>query len=157
MMSIPRSTIVVLAALFCACGGVRPARAQTSADTAALARATASLLADSVLPQIEPVVVWQDLGNPFGAAVAENLRGNERLPRPAADPEHAVRVGVREVRMDDESARVLVETWAQPGDDPGSMTGVESNAYFFERTPEGWRFVRRQFVGNADFGAIRGR
>jgi hypothetical protein len=151
MMSVRRSTILAVATLVCACGMARPLHAQTAADTAALARAAASFLADSVLPQIRAVVTWQSRV-PFGSAVLENLRGNEWLS-PRADPAHTLHVGIGELRMGSDSAHVLVEI---VHDLKSGKADRDSYDYVFAQTTGGWRFVRGHWVGSAYIGAVRG-
>ena len=149
-----RTKILALACRVLGGAATRPARAQTPADTAALARATATFLADSVLPRIRSVVIWQEHPVPFNAAVAENLRGNVRLSRRAADPEHALHVGIREMRMDSDSAHVVVEIVQEY---PNGTADIDSYDNVFARTADGWRFVRAQWVDSAYAGAVRGR
>ena len=157
MRSTTRMTLAALACLFCACGAARPALAQTSADTAALARATAALLGDSILSRTAHLVVWQSFDTPFDSAVAENLRGVPELGGPVSDPRHAVHMGVRSVTMGSDTALVLVESWQQYADTGMFTFWNEQNEYLFQRTAEGWRYVRRTSWRHGDGGSVRGR
>jgi hypothetical protein len=155
-MRSPRTTLA-LACLLAALGAAGPLRAQTAADSAALARATATLLADSVLPQIRGVVIWQALDDPFGASVAEGLRDVPQVGRPAADPEHAVHMGIRGVSVAGDTARVVVETWQRYKETGLLNSFAARDAYVFDRSGGTWRFVRKEFISIADFGPVRGR
>ncbi|WP_325312097.1 hypothetical protein [Longimicrobium sp.] len=149
--------ILALAYVACACGAARPVRAQAPADTAALARATATLLADSVLARSDDVMIWQFTDDTFNSAVAENLRDTPQIGRPAADPTHAVHIGIEAMTMDADSARVRVKTWQQYADSGSLDTWIERHIYVFQHTDGGWRYLRTVFLGHADAGPVRGR
>jgi hypothetical protein len=49
---------------------------------------------------------------------------------------------------------VELGTRALPGED--LHTCIETHRFLFVRTPEGWRFVRREFTRGVDAGNVRG-
>lgn len=152
-----RPRILLLAAALLALGAA-PARAQAAPDTAGLARAVGAVLADSVIPRLvlrDPVYLLPP-ETPFDSAAAallDPVRGVKRGDL----PESGEAIGTRGFTLHGDTATVAVESrsWVPPS--KGLITlYVETNHYLFVPGPSGWRFVRRQFIQGADFGAVRG-
>jgi hypothetical protein len=147
----------LLAAVCLACAVIRPAHAQTAADSASLAREMAGVVADSIVAQVADMVVWRSFDNPFDAAVAENLRSFPAVSRPTANPRHAIHIGIRSVAFEADTARVLVEMSQQYADE-GSLTFyIQRDEYVFQRTTDGWRYLYPRQISIADGGPVRGR
>ena len=71
----------ILAAACLACAAAHPARAQTSADSASLARAMASVVADSLVPRVPDMVDTSGfrLGENIAATTGAVVFSNEVL------------------------------------------------------------------------------
>jgi hypothetical protein len=147
----------ILSAACLACAAIRPARAQTAADSASLAREMASVVADSLVAQVKDMVVWRSFDNPFDAAVAENLRSFPAVSRPAANPRHAIHIGIRSVSFEADTALVLVETSQQYADEGFLTFFIQRDEYVFQRTADGWRYLYLRQISIADGGPVRGR
>lgn len=138
-----------------------PLRAQTVADTPELARAVASVIADSVLARgrMEPVV-WRHSHLPLDSAVARLLADDPHFRAPAADSAHTMWMAIREVAHEADAAVVTFEI-GQDGKSKGETelptSWTEMRGYVFERAGTGWRFVQTDFVRNLDAGPVRGR
>lgn len=152
----PRILLVIAALL--ALAPARAAVAQAQPDTAGLARAVATVLADSLIPRISdrsPVYLMEvDAAFDFAVrALLKSAPGVNPAPRPSRFGEW---VGTRGFTMRGDTAAVLVEFGtAQPTRGPID-TYIEHNEYLFVPGPSGWRFVRREFVRGMDLGGVRG-
>lgn len=143
-----------------ALGAAPSVRAQAAPDTAALVRAVGAVLADSVVPRLGDrapnYVMWST--TPFDSAVAAVLLAVPGLrPPPDRYPAAYERVGTRGFVMEGDTAVVRVEA-ASHADSRGDITTyIETYRYRFVRDGRGWRYLRRDFVGGADAGPVRGR
>jgi hypothetical protein len=148
---------MIVAAAVLALGSPRAAGAQAQPDTAGLVRAVGSVLVDSVVPHLgdrNPNYVLTP-ATAFDSAVAAVLRDAPGM-RTGRRPGAAEWVGTRGFSMRGDTAAVMVEVGtSSPGAGPID-TYIEDNRFLFVRGPAGWRFVRREFVRGADYGAVRG-
>ena len=154
-----RRPLAALAGVIFALVGARPLPAQTDKDTSELARAVATVLADSMLSswaKKEPLV-WRYSHLPLDSAVARILGGHPRFQAPVTDSAHAVWVGIGNVEMGADTARVTVRREQDYGGSGPLTFWMDSTPYVFERVRDGWRFIRREFTRHADGGPVRGR
>jgi hypothetical protein len=147
------------ASLLAATVGMRPAvAAQAPADTAGLVTAVAGLIGDSILPRLSSRN-RAFLGEPttsFDATVSLQLEQTRGLTLLPARPDTAEWVVTRGYSIAGDTASIMIEVGTTTRPREGIDTYIETNRYVLVRTPTGWRFVRREFVGGADLGAVRG-
>lgn len=163
----PRAwTVIMLVLLSIACGS-RPAPAQSSADTIALANAVGDVIGNSLVPALRhggSLFPHDNRGDPifllepttaFDGWVTLRLEQAHGLTLMQAQLDTMQWIVTRGMSMRGDTAAVLVEvgTRRRPG---GLHTYVETNRHLFVRTPSGWSFIRREFVRGADAGDVRG-
>lgn len=148
---------VLLAAVATCAASARPLAAQEPADTT-LARAVATVLSDSVLVRRASArpVVWDHAATPLDSAVARIVTRDARLNFRERGSVTSLHVGIPRAAVGDGGAHVTVheeQQYALAGD---LTFYIEENDYVFERTGDGWRFVRRVRLSHADGGEVRG-
>jgi hypothetical protein len=123
------------------CGISRSAAAQSPADSASLARATAEAV-DSALGRETPgsstPIVLVRAVTPFDSAVARHLHQTPAFQQPVADTVHALRVDVGGFELHGDTAEVLVEL-SHCGTGMGMNWWVNRFSYLFARAAGGWR------------------
>ncbi|HEX8395621.1 MAG TPA: hypothetical protein VF665_24935 [Longimicrobium sp.] len=151
-----RPSSLVGAALVIACA---PARAQTAADSAQIVEAVTGVLGEQYIPRMSrPGTLY--LAQPvhrFDAWVMRRLQDVHGLPLMPTNADTADWIGARGFIMEGDTVAVMVDIGSTRRDPRSSIhTYIERRRFVFGRTPEGWRFVRDEFVMGADVGRVRG-
>lgn len=158
-----RRTLIPLLATVGAALLATPARAQSSADSAGIARAIASVLA-------EQAKEWGggrriDAGAPastytpeeFDRTVATLLRADPRMDLPPRDPDKDAWYATRGFAVEGDTVLVRVETgMGNRAQKEGINLYIEQNNFLFVHVGDRWKYVRRAFVRGADYGPFRG-
>lgn len=153
-------TCVACAVLLAASFVGRPAAAQLSGDSAAVARAAASFLGENLLPGLarqRPLWLGQPT-TPFDWEVTLLLRDAHGLALIPAEERPFGWVVTRGITLAGDTAAVIVETGASLVPTPDRLidTWIEKQRYVFVRTPGGWIYQRIEFISVADIGRVRG-
>lgn len=137
-----------------------PAAAQTQGDTTGLARAIASVLADSLLSrrQDPKPAVWVYARNPLDSAVAAILLPDStRLRLRTAGNAFAFHINIHDVSISPDTAHVTMTVWQRDSRRNDGINGHrEDTDLVFVRDGAGWRFVNHQPLRLYDTGSVRG-
>lgn len=136
----------------------RAATAQTPADSALLVQAVSEALGDSFIRQLQGDrnTYLEEPVSRFDAWVMRRLQDAHGLPLMPTGADTATWVGTRGFAVDGDTAAVMVELGTRSLPSEGIHTYIETHRFLFVRAPEGWRFVRREFVRGVDMGNVRG-
>ena len=146
-----RSTRLILIAVAVLAMARTGAAAQTPGGEQALARATATAILSVYKPElflIAPPPARFDT-----MAAVELLAQAPGRQDPEAD--YALYFGTRGTRMEGGTAVVIV-ILRQHTRNKGLNFWEQTDEFSFLRDGDGWRFVKRIVIGNADGGSVRG-
>lgn len=131
------------------------AAAQSAADTTALVRAVVARIG-APSAKHAPHFFLGEPTTDFDRWVTLRLEETLRVPLLDAAADTADWIVTRGADFSGDTAAVLVEigTTRRPSD--GIESCIETNRYFFARTPTGWEFVRVKNVGQRAMGMVRG-
>lgn len=153
----PRLTLPLIgAALAIAVTQPLPVQAQTASDTAAVAQAMASTIADSILSGRTHHLIWYPCG-PLLHEVASRLRGQAVLEGVAPPLFRTRWLRIVSVRMGADTTEAVIETadaWKV-----GSQERIDMyrTPFSYARTTGGgWRLVRTGATQQLLGGAVRG-
>jgi hypothetical protein len=152
-MSLPPSKGTPILAALAAVLATAPLTAQTltPADSALLARAAAAAIGEGLSTGTDnDGIASLPPETAFDSAVAELLADAPALRRPVADSAYALWLGTRGVRWSGDTAVVVMRLEKCEQSDDELNWWVAEDGFYFVRAGEGWRFARRQGIGNID-------
>jgi hypothetical protein len=151
-----RFRLLALAVAIGAAVEARPVAAQTPGDDPELARAVATVIAESMLSRGggRGPVVWLPSALPLDSAVARVLAGHPAF-RGRVD-RRTLEMAVVGATQQGDTARVEVQRGSDLAGDGPLTFWQERTMYVFVRAGTGWPFARTELVHHADGGPVRG-
>jgi hypothetical protein len=134
-------------------------RAQSPADSAALADAVVQVVRDSVLGRLAAATFRGEARTAFDRLVDVRLAAAPGLARLSHQRDTADWVNTSGAVLRGDTADVLLQVGTTAREHPireGIDTYVETRRYRFVREGGRWRLLGREFLGGADFGSVRG-